>query len=207
VGSFLEYVTICEYRHSTIGSKITLVGGVGELSYGCSGGRKEHRCQCFDLRLMWRLLISHFIEFTYLLYFRADSVAELYTYLPLTPENAKCLKSVPPRSIENSDYGFSVGRGAFHLDVAVGQWVAVALRIKLNNIGSTNGCFYFVIVERGLLLTLTCKGQIQLWINGNSVIDLDGVTLRDAAEAGRIKGMHFQTFFGGMLLNASFTQH
>lgn len=71
--------------------------------------------------------------------FRTDSVAELYTYLPLTPENAECLKSVPPCSIENGDYGFSVGRGAFHLDIAVGRWVTVAFRIKLNNIGSTNG--------------------------------------------------------------------
>lgn len=59
--------------------------------------------------------------------------------MPLTPDNAKRLKSVPPRSIENGDYGFSVGRGAFHLDVAVGRWVSVAFRIKLNNIGSTNG--------------------------------------------------------------------
>lgn len=66
-------------------------------------------------------------------------MAELYTYLPLTPENAKCQKCVPPRSIENSDYGFSVGRGAYRLDIAVGQWVAVAFRMKLNNAGSANG--------------------------------------------------------------------
>ena len=72
--------------------------------------------------------------------FRPESTAELYTYLPMTPENAKCLKSVPPHSFENADYGFSVGRGAFHLSVAVGQWVAVAFRIKLNDVGSTNGC-------------------------------------------------------------------
>ena len=70
-------------------------------------------------------------------------MAELYTYLPLTPENAKCLKRVPPLSIENRDYGFSVGRGAFHFDIAVGRWVSVAFRIKLNSIGSTNGCSYF----------------------------------------------------------------
>jgi hypothetical protein len=29
-------------------------GGTGEKAYGCSGGRKETRCQCFSLRLMWR---------------------------------------------------------------------------------------------------------------------------------------------------------
>ena len=68
-------------------------------------------------------------------------MAELYAYLPLTQDNAKRLKSVPPHSTENGDYGFSVGRGAFHLGVAVGRWVAVAFRIKLNNIGSANGIF------------------------------------------------------------------
>lgn len=48
---------VCEFTYSTRGYRYTmfaLVGGVGELSYGCSGGRKEHRCQCFDLRPMWR---------------------------------------------------------------------------------------------------------------------------------------------------------
>lgn len=178
----LQLVVSANYRTGVAGVEKNIV--VSVLTYDLCGGA----------------IISHSIEFTYLLYFRADSVAELYTYLPLTPENAERLKCVPPHSIENSDYGFSVGRGAFHLDVAVGQWVAVALRIKLNDIGSTNGCSHFVIVERDLLLTLTYSaGQIQLWINGNSVIDLNGVTLRDA-EAGRIRGMHFQTFFGGMLL-------
>lgn len=43
------------------------------------------------------------------------------------------------------------------------------------------------------------KGQIQLWVDGKSFIDLDGLTLRDT-ETGKIKGMHFQTFFGGMRL-------
>lgn len=53
---------------------------------------------------------------------------------------------------------------------------------------------------RSFLLVLTgSKGQIQLWVDGNSVIDIDGLTLRDT-EAGKIKGMHFQTFFGGTSL-------
>ena len=54
--------------------------------------------------------------------------------------------------------------------------------------------------NRSYLVALTgFIGQIQLWFDGNSVIDLDGLTLRDT-EAGKIKGMHFQTFFGGMSL-------
>ncbi|KAF8161650.1 polysaccharide lyase family 14 protein [Crassisporium funariophilum] len=136
-------------------------GGVGDLSYGCTGGRKEQRCQCFDLRPMWR----------------ANSVGELYIYLPIKAENSTRLASVPPRSIENNDYGFSVGRGAFHMDGAVGQWVTLAFRIKLNDIGINNG-------------------EVQVWIDGNSVVHVDGLSLRES-QAGRIKGMHFQTFFGG----------
>ncbi|KDR72249.1 hypothetical protein GALMADRAFT_229073 [Galerina marginata CBS 339.88] len=136
-------------------------GGVGDLSYGCTGGRQERRCQCFDLRPMWR----------------PKSAGELYAYLPLTPENTTQLSSVPPFSVENSDYGFSVGRGAFLLDIAVGNWVTLAFRIKLNDVGSRNG-------------------EIQIWMDGKSVMEIDGLTFRES-EAGRIKGMHFQTFFGG----------
>ncbi|KAG6848784.1 hypothetical protein C0991_012503, partial [Blastosporella zonata] len=53
---------------------------------------------------------------------RPKSAGELYTYLPLTAANSTALLSVPPQSKQNTDYGFSVGRGAFHFDVAVGRW-------------------------------------------------------------------------------------
>lgn len=33
-------------------------GGVGDLAYGCTGGRKEQRCSCFNLRPMWRYFRS-----------------------------------------------------------------------------------------------------------------------------------------------------
>lgn len=57
----------------------------------------------------------------------------------------------------------------------------------------------FVNLNQELLITLTCsKGRVQLWIDGNLVIDLDGLCLRET-EAGKVKGMHFQTFFGGTL--------
>ena len=70
---------------------------------------------------------------------RPKSVGELYTYIPPTPRNAYQLSRVPPFSKENSDYGFSVGRGSFHLDHAVGRWMSVAFRVKLNDIGEENG--------------------------------------------------------------------
>ncbi|KAF9041659.1 hypothetical protein BJ165DRAFT_1490208 [Panaeolus papilionaceus] len=136
-------------------------GGIGDLAYGCTGGRKEHRCQCFNLRPMWR----------------KDSVGELYTYLPLSECNAKQLGSVPPLSIQNPDYGFSVGRGSYNLEFAVGNWVSIAFRVKLNDVGCENG-------------------ELQLWVDGVSAISVGGLSLRESDES-KIKGMHFQTFFGG----------
>ncbi|KAG6899044.1 hypothetical protein C0993_001431 [Termitomyces sp. T159_Od127] len=136
-------------------------GGVGDLSYSCTGGRQENRCQCFNLRPMWR----------------AQSAGELYTYLPLTDTNSSVLINIPPASKENSDYGFSVGRGSFHFDIAVGCWVSIAFRVKLNTYNHHNG-------------------EIQLWVDGKSVMDIKGLVICDAENA-RIKGMHFQTFFGG----------
>ena len=70
---------------------------------------------------------------------RPKAQGELYTYLPLRDSNTKRLRAVPPYSRDNGNYGFSVGRGAFHLDVAVGSWVTVAFRIKLNDVGKENG--------------------------------------------------------------------
>lgn len=72
-------------------------------------------------------------------YYRSEAVGELYAYLPLTPENSAQLSAVPPRSIENSDYGFSVGRGAFDCNRAVNGWTTVAFRLMLNDVGSNNG--------------------------------------------------------------------
>lgn len=71
--------------------------------------------------------------------FRPLGVAELYTYLPICPTNSSRLLEVPPLSKENPDFGFSVGRGACKLDSAVGRWLSVAIRTKLNTVGKENG--------------------------------------------------------------------
>ncbi|TFK65183.1 hypothetical protein BDN72DRAFT_845832 [Pluteus cervinus] len=138
-----------------------IFGGVGPLSYGCTGGRQAERCKCFNIRPMWR----------------AQGKGELYTYLPLTENNATRLAAVQPFSKQNPDYGFTVGRGAFSFEPARGHWLTLAFRIKLNVIGQEDG-------------------EIQLWANGKSVILVDGLSFRDSEES-RIRGMHFQTFFGG----------
>lgn len=74
--------------------------------------------------------------------FSASGLGEVYTYLPLTEVNADVLKSVPPKTIENPDYGFSVGRGAWTFQA--GAWNTVAELIKLNNPGQNDGIFLFV---------------------------------------------------------------
>ncbi|KAJ7617452.1 polysaccharide lyase family 14 protein [Mycena polygramma] len=138
-----------------------IFGGDGDFSYACTGGRQNDRCKCFNVRPMWR----------------SKGLGELYTYLPLTSTNRERLLAVPPSSKENSDYGFSVGRNAFNFDIAVGKWVSLAFRVKLNSIGCDDG-------------------ELELWVNGKSVIKVVGLMLRDS-ERSRIKGAHFQTFFGG----------
>ncbi|KAJ7133559.1 hypothetical protein C8R44DRAFT_772670, partial [Mycena epipterygia] len=99
-----------------------------------------------------------------------NGLGELYKYL-------SSLLAVPSSSKENSDYGFSVGRSAFNFDVAVGEWASLSLafRVKLNAIGCDDG-------------------ELELWVNGKSVIKVLDLTLRES-ERSRVQGAHFQTFF------------
>jgi len=90
-----------------------------------------------------------------------------------------------------------VGRGSFSLCRAVGEWTAIAFRIKLNDAGSNNGCFIPTCTFSAKVYIFVA-GEIQLWIDGTSVINVGGLNLRMSNE-GQIKGMHFSTFFGGEL--------
>lgn len=56
-------------------------------------------------------------------------------------------------------------------------------------------------------------GQMELWIDGKSVIRADGLVIRGDGGQGdhkvkgdgaRFKGMHFQTFFGGKCIRIPF---
>lgn len=73
-------------------------------------------------------------------------------------------------------YGNSVGRGAFSFKT--GTRTTIAERIRLNDVGRANS-------------------EIELWVNGKSVINVAGLILR-AKSSGRIRGFMMQTFFGGM---------
>ncbi|KAG2359435.1 polysaccharide lyase family 14 protein [Suillus spraguei] len=109
------------------------------------------------------------------LMWRRNGKGEIYAYLPMNETNANALLAVPPYSKVNPDYGISVGIGAWTF--GSGVWMTIAQRVKLNDIGRADG-------------------ELQLWINGECVIHARGLIFREE-EASHIKGMHFQTFFGG----------
>ena len=67
-----------------------------------------------------------------------------------------------------------MGRGAFSF--TPGKRNTVAQRVKLNDAGKANG-------------------EMELFFEGKSVINVGGIIIRDT-DAGRIRGIQFQTFFG-----------
>ncbi|KIM49680.1 polysaccharide lyase family 14 protein [Hebeloma cylindrosporum] len=113
------------------------------------------------------------------LMWRSGGQGEFYTYLPPYTESRfaanRKVCNIAPASDCNPTYGASVGRGAFTF--ATGAWTTISERVRLNDVGQANG-------------------EIQLFVNGKSVINVGGLILRDSA-AGRIRGMQMQTFFGG----------
>ncbi|KAF5387146.1 hypothetical protein D9615_001995 [Tricholomella constricta] len=113
------------------------------------------------------------------LMWRGEGAGEFYTYLPpytdarFAANRKQC--NVAPQSDCNPTYGASVGRGAFKF--ASGQWTTVSERVRLNDVGKANG-------------------ELELFVNGKSVISVSGLILRDSS-AGRMRGIQMQTFFGG----------
>lgn len=153
--------------------------------------------QCFDLRFMWRFVFLLFLDIWFALRTNnsANGIGELYSYLPLTSNNADILAKVPPKTIESNNYGFSVGRGAltFHR----GAWNTIAERISLNDPGKSNGKYCSAPLKKNsTLLKIYISGKIQIWINGTTVLHVEGLQMRNTS-ASVFKGMHFQTFFGG----------
>ncbi|KAJ7144938.1 hypothetical protein C8R43DRAFT_1097425 [Mycena crocata] len=113
------------------------------------------------------------------LMWRTDGAGEIYSYLPdYTVDGFEANErvcNVKPESDCNPTYGASVSRGAFHFPT--GEWTTVSQRVQLNDVGKANG-------------------EMQLFVNGKSVIEVTGLILRDSAE-GRHRGIQVQTFFGG----------
>lgn len=118
------------------------------------------------------------------LMWRAEGKGELYTYLPPYTESAYAANKKQcdfPNSTCNTEYGASIGTGSF--DFGAGKWTTVSERVKLNDVGQANG-------------------EIELFVEGKSVINIDGLILRDSDE-GRIRGLQMQSFFGGECLTTN----
>jgi hypothetical protein len=117
------------------------------------------------------------------LMWRGEGEGEFYTYLPpyTDPRFAANKKqcNVAPQSDCNPTYGASVGRGAFKFPT--GKWTTVSERVRLNAPGKADG-------------------ELELFVNGKSVISVNGLILRDSA-AGKMRGIQMQTFFGGSSLD------
>ncbi|KAL0945406.1 hypothetical protein HGRIS_000898 [Hohenbuehelia grisea] len=108
------------------------------------------------------------------LMWRPSGAGEFYTYLPQVWENKKQCR-VQPKSHCNPRYGASVGRGSFYFEG--GRWNTVTERIRLNDVGEANG-------------------EMELFVDGESVISVYGLVLR-TSHAGRFRGIQLETFFGG----------
>lgn len=131
---------------------------------------------------------------------REYGAGELYAYLPQNSSNAEEMVKVPPRSVQHADYGFSVGMRSFYF--TPGRWTVVAERVKMNVLGQADGQSLLSVMLRSILTTrgLQTLGEIEVFIDGISVIRATGLILRDpAAPDSHVQGLHFQTFFGGML--------
>lgn len=110
------------------------------------------------------------------LMWRANGAGELYLYLPPFDDprfaaNEKLCSL--PNSICDASFGISVNRGSYSFPA--GQWTTIAERVKLNDFGEANG-------------------EIELFVNGESVINVSGIIIRDSS-AGRIRGIQVQSFF------------
>ena len=107
--------------------------------------------------------------------FRTGGKGEMYTYLPPSYSANKAVCDVAPQSECNSVYGASVGRGSFNFKA--GTRTTIGQRVRLNDAGASNG-------------------ELELFVGGKSIFTVTGLVLRNT-DAGRIRGIQMQTFFGG----------
>lgn len=108
------------------------------------------------------------------LMWRSNGAGEIYAYIPELASNNATVSKLKGTVID-SNFGISVARGAFKF--ATGDWTVVAQRVQLNDVGQANG-------------------ELELFVNGVSVIHATGLIIRQQATS-VFRGVHFQTFFGG----------
>ncbi|KAF5384223.1 hypothetical protein D9615_003453 [Tricholomella constricta] len=104
------------------------------------------------------------------LMWRDNGKGELYAYLPTANQKLPICKGKC-----DVKYGASIGTGKW--TYAPGQWTTITERVKLNDVEKMNG-------------------EIEILINGQSQVKVDGLQLRGDSN-GRIRGIMMHTFFGG----------
>ena len=106
---------------------------------------------------------------------RREGAGELYTYLPPGIDANTKVCNVPPLSECNDVFGQSIGRGSFTF--TPGKRTTIGQRVRLNDVGKENG-------------------ELELFVDGKSMFTVSGLVLA-TADAGRIRGIQMQSFFGG----------
>ncbi|KAJ7063012.1 hypothetical protein B0H15DRAFT_978124 [Mycena belliarum] len=105
------------------------------------------------------------------LMWRTNGAGELYTYLPDPFDGAQFAVNKKICDIANShcnpDYGSSIAHGTFTFPT--GKWMALSERVKLNTAGKADG-------------------ELELFVDGKSVISATGLILRDS-DKGRMRGI------------------
>ncbi|KAK4688832.1 hypothetical protein P7C73_g1269, partial [Tremellales sp. Uapishka_1] len=108
---------------------------------GCSGGNAA--VDCFSTRMMWR----------------TGGKGELYLYAPKDKQTPSLCQTAP-QSVCDSQYGLSIGRGAWTFPR--GDWTTIRQDVWLNTPGQNDGGF-------------------NVWINGRLVISANDVYYRENA--------------------------
>ncbi|KZV90604.1 polysaccharide lyase family 14 protein [Exidia glandulosa HHB12029] len=126
----------------------------------CSGGDDAE--SCFSTRMMWR----------------PGGEGEIYLYAP-RDKQASNVCATPPKTVCDSVYGMSLGRGSFAF--ALGGWTRITQTVVLNTPGSPDG-------------------SLDLDVNGQRVMSVQGVYYRNAPSASTPQNAScwiHSTFFGG----------
>ncbi|KAK9765575.1 hypothetical protein K7432_005996 [Basidiobolus ranarum] len=139
-----------------------VVGGKLPGLYGasaeCSGGNSAQNC--FSARFMWR----------------EEGLGEIYLYVPKMAHHLPSLCQVPPVSVCDPKYGFSLGRGSFRFKR--GAWNKLSVAVRVNQVPDEP------------------TGQLRVWYDDEVVIDYNQLIWRVNDTVG-YTGIDFETFFGG----------
>jgi hypothetical protein len=111
---------------------------------------------------------------------RTGGAGEIYVYVDQSKQDTSICK-VKPSSVCNSNYGTSIGRGAFTF--LKGKWNQIQQVVTLNTV-SPDG------------KVVNMDGAIRIYVNGIKVIEYKQLVWRTMDRV-RMEGLQWDTFFGG----------